>query len=83
MNNGQSKTEQIITILNKEKHINNPFILIEDQVKIPAELCERQVKVKTIWASYGYGHENDWNKFPDNEVTIVSHPSQLIFNLLN
>jgi len=59
-NDGRSKTEQVLTLLRMEGSEEIPFVIVEDQVKTPAELSPRCPRMRTIYASYGYGLRNDW-----------------------
>lgn len=59
-NPGLGKSEQILQILDREGGRDQEFILIEDQVKAPAELQVYCPRMHVMHACYGYGLEQDW-----------------------
>jgi len=80
-NSGNNKTEQIMEIIERESATGESFILIEDQVKTPGELKDKNYRGKILWAAYGYGHEQDWESAGMQNLVKITHPSQLIFNI--
>jgi phosphoglycolate phosphatase-like HAD superfamily hydrolase len=80
-NEGRSKTEQILTILDREGGRDQKFLVIEDQVKAPAELGASCPNMEVIHASYGYGLEHDWAAARVSAVRKVSRPEELVYNI--
>ena len=78
-----TKSNQIIDIIEKEGYEEKEFFLIEDQVKCPLELISKYPKMKTIFASYGYGIKEDWAKIYSNDIVKADDPGQLIEIVIN
>ena len=73
-----SKSNQIINITRKEGFEDKEFYLVEDQVKCPLELNSKYPKMKTIFASYGYGIHADWSNINSNNILKIEDPIELI-----
>jgi hypothetical protein len=76
-NKGMGKSEQILTILGNEQD----FILIEDQVKAPAELLAVCPHMKVVYAAYGYGLKQDWEAAGVPLLATASTPEQLLYSI--
>jgi phosphoglycolate phosphatase-like HAD superfamily hydrolase len=76
-NPGMSKSEQILSILAREDGRDAHFLLIEDQVKVPAELSDHCKNMSVVYAAYGYGLEIDWRRAQIPELKLVKRPSAL------
>ena len=80
-NDGRSKTQQILTILDREGGRDQKFLVIEDQVKAPAELAATCRNMEVVYASYGYGLEHDWSVAGIPAVRKVDRPEELVYNI--
>jgi hypothetical protein len=80
-NEGKGKAEQMLDILDREGGRDQNFLLIEDQVKAPAELKDICPNMEVIFASYGYGLELDWINAGIAGLKTVSAPENLVYNI--
>lgn len=77
-NDGMSKAQQILAILDQEGGHNIPFLLIEDQVKAPLELKAHCANMSVVYAAYGYGLTRDWYRADIPSLRLVKQPSDLV-----
>lgn len=80
-NPGQSKSEQIIDILNKEGGLDQHFLIVEDQVKSPFELKNICPNMDVIYAKYGYGLEHDWLQAGIPRLKMILSSDNLIYEI--
>ena len=80
-NDGMGKTDQILAILEREGGRDQDFLIIEDQVKAPAELKANCSNMHVIYASYGYGLKQDWDSADIPNLQEVTDPALLIYRL--
>lgn len=79
VNSCHTKSEQAKLILKKEEIGRyDQFILIEDQVNVPAELVSEFMGMKVVHASYGYGLQSDWDQANLRNIRTKKDPSELI-----
>ena len=81
LNSGLTKTEQILDILDREGGRDRSFLIIEDQVKAPAELRSECKNMKVVCAEYGYGLQCDWEEADIPDLKIVSNPAELVHEI--
>jgi len=73
-----TKPSQINQILIKENFLNEKFIFIEDQIKIPFVLKDKYPKMEIIYANYGYGLDSTCIDLNQLNLTIVDKPKDLL-----
>jgi len=59
-NTEKSKTDQVFAVLDAEGGRGQRVMIVEDQVKTPAEIAPACPDLAIFYASYGYGLMRDW-----------------------
>ena len=80
-NRGRSKAEQILEILDYHGGRQQPFVIVEDQVKAPAQVAADCPNMKVVFAAYGYGLASDWEDAGLKGMVQVNSPADLIFEI--
>ena len=80
-NTGDGKSAQILRILDRNGGRDQPFVIVEDQVKAPQDLRQDCPAMRVIVAAYGYGLAADWQATGLQDRVEVKNPADLLYHI--